>query len=111
MVRVALDAGSGKDGNAPFAGVIGDGSGNLYGTTFGGGIAGGCKKLGDFGCGTVFRLAPDGKESQLFVFSRKMRAIHGNQPTTGLLLKNGKLYGTAEYGGTANDGVVFELKK
>jgi uncharacterized repeat protein (TIGR03803 family) len=45
----------GKDGANPFAGVVIDGAGNLYGTTeFGGGV--GCNIGG--GCGTVFELMP-----------------------------------------------------
>src|SRR5690242_21808971 len=44
----------GKDGSAPFAGVIQDGSGNLYGTAFGGGST----DCGGDGCGLVFELSP-----------------------------------------------------
>jgi uncharacterized repeat protein (TIGR03803 family) len=41
----------GSDGGSPFAGLIADGAGNLYGTTGGGGAS---------GKGVVFKLAPDG---------------------------------------------------
>jgi uncharacterized repeat protein (TIGR03803 family) len=45
------------DGNGPFGGaLILDGSGNLYGTTIGGGSSGsGC---GGYGCGVVFEVTP-----------------------------------------------------
>ncbi len=43
----------GSDGVFPFAGLISDAAGNLYGTTtYGGGPCAGA------GCGTVFKLAP-----------------------------------------------------
>src|ERR1700690_656741 len=45
----------GNDGDDPYAGLILDGSGNLYGTTAYGGT-GSCSS----GCGTVFELSPNG---------------------------------------------------
>src|SRR6202035_124623 len=47
-----------SDGGNPFAGLIADGSGNLYGTTVNGGAAG--KGCGRSGCGVVFKLSPGG---------------------------------------------------
>ena len=93
----------GSDGSIPVAGLIMDKAGNLYGTTyFGGGSH--CRGAG---CGTIFKLAPDGTETILYAFRR----AHGANPTAALLLKNGVLYGTATAGGTNNDGVVFSVKK
>src|SRR5580658_8054676 len=46
------------DGNLPSAGLIFDHSGNLYGTTYGGGAK--CGTTGDINCGTVFELSPVG---------------------------------------------------
>ena len=45
---------SGGDGAMPYAGLIPDNAGNLYGTTWRGGGAG----CGGVGCGTVFKLTP-----------------------------------------------------
>src|SRR5258708_12375469 len=42
------------DGNSPSSGLVSDGAGNLYGTTFYGGSCAALKK----GCGTVFELSP-----------------------------------------------------
>jgi hypothetical protein len=43
------------DGGYPQSDLIFDNQGNIFGTTYSGGIGGGC--LG--GCGTVFELTPD----------------------------------------------------
>ena len=45
----------GTDGGRPFAGLVFDAAGNLYGTTQTGGDSGFC---GGDGCGVVFKLAP-----------------------------------------------------
>src|ERR1700730_2392125 len=50
----------GTDGANPFAGLIADSSGNLYGTTTGGGASGG---------GVVFKLSPGGIETVLYSFT------------------------------------------
>jgi len=94
----------GSDGNLPFAGVIRDKSGNLYGTTY----EGGSTACHGAGCGTVFKLAPDGTETVLYAFDKRNK---GRNPAAALLLKSGILYGTAVEGGTDNDGVVFSVKK
>jgi uncharacterized repeat protein (TIGR03803 family) len=97
---------SNATGDGPLAGVILDKAGNLYGTTAdGGGSGAGCR---GFGCGVVFKLAPDGTETVLEVF----KAAHGRTPYAGLLLgKNDILYGTTTAGGAGkhNDGVVFRV--
>src|ERR1700733_9660338 len=50
----------GTDGGEPFASVIQDAAGNLYGTTSGGGDSG-CNLVGT-GCGVVFKLTPPAQE-------------------------------------------------
>jgi len=95
----------GADGGHPYAGLIFDKSGNLYGTTVGGG--------GSPLLGTVFRLAPptsgsgDWTETVIHTFSGR---DDGASPFAGLILDaSGNLYGTAYAGGTVNQGVVFEF--
>jgi uncharacterized repeat protein (TIGR03803 family) len=92
-------------GAVPYAGVILDNSGNLYGTTQKGGISGN---------GTVFKLAapttPGGKwtETVLYKFNG---GSAGSAPYAGLLAdKNGNLYGTTTKGGTVNNGIAYEVQ-
>jgi len=47
---------NGSDGAGPFAGLIFDAAGNLYGTTASGGTGSGCN---GGGCGTVFEITPN----------------------------------------------------
>ncbi|HEY1615770.1 MAG TPA: choice-of-anchor tandem repeat GloVer-containing protein [Rhizomicrobium sp.] len=90
-----------EDGTEPMSGLVFDHAGNLWGTTFGGGQAGG---------GTVFELKPTAngkwKESSLFSFSDSET---GTQPYGGLVVDaSGNFYGTTFAGGLGA-GTVFEL--
>jgi uncharacterized repeat protein (TIGR03803 family) len=93
----------GDDGSLPYAGLIFDSLGHLYGTTIGGGSS-------DYG--TVFELSPPagGKgpwtETVLYPFTG---VIDGNNPFAALIFDSiGNLYGTA-FGGSRGSGVAFEL--
>ena len=89
----------GADGEGPVAGLVQDSSGNLYGTTAGGGA---------HNYGTVFKIDASGNETVLFNFNGERS---GFEPIGTLLLdKAGNLYGTTNEGGAANAGVVFKLK-
>ena len=103
----------GTDGGAPFAGLILDGDGNLYGTTFvGGDLACGS----GYGCGTVFKIGPSGSETVLYAFAG---GVDGAAPYGGVVRDpQGNLYGTTLYGGLGTCapggaitgcGVVFKL--
>jgi len=83
----------GSDGAWPYGGLIADDAGNLYGTTYEGGAA--CSESG--GCGTVFKLAPDGTETVLYAFQN---GSDGAFPSAGLIAdQSGNLYGTTSQGG------------
>ena len=90
-----------SDGQYPFAGVIFDNMGNLYGTTQIGGSS---------GYGTVFQLVPaDGgwMENVLYQFHN---VSDGGIPTAGLIFDpSGNLYGATAGGGIGGGGTVFEL--
>jgi hypothetical protein len=97
------------DGAYPAASLIFDPAGNLYGTTFFGGGSG----CSGSGCGTAFKLTPNSSggwsESLLHAFNNKSG---GQNPSSGLTLYKGTLYGTAEYGGIygkRGGGVMFEI--
>ncbi len=100
----------GKDGSEPYAGLIFDARGNLYGTTYTG---------GEFNAGTVFKLTADTKgrwtESVLYSFRG---GSDGQNPLSSLIFgADGNLYGTTTVGGgmgcmfnkTVGCGIVFRL--
>jgi uncharacterized repeat protein (TIGR03803 family) len=96
----------GSDGAAPFAGLIIDSAGNLYGTTQSGGMT--CNGMGS-GCGTVFKLAPDGTETVLHAFKG---GLDGIEPSCTLFADGaGNLYGTTIYGGLYESGTIFTIRE
>ncbi len=87
------------NGAYPDAGLVADASGNLYGTTSGGGAD---------QEGTVFELDPStGALTTVVTFN----GTNGLSPSGSLIFdsSSGALYGTAVGGGSADDGTVFEL--
>jgi uncharacterized repeat protein (TIGR03803 family) len=85
------------DGRFPTAGVIRDAAGNLYGTTYTGGVLSLC----GVGCGTIFKVDASGKETVLHRFTG---GADGASPYGGLIQDGaGNLYGTAQ------TGTVFKL--
>jgi uncharacterized repeat protein (TIGR03803 family) len=102
---------TGPDGYSPTGDLIMDAQGNLYGTTRFGGSNPSCSVTD--GCGTVFKIAPDGTETILYSFRD---GADGLFPHTGLALDGrGNLYGTTFSGGTGacysdgGCGVVFKV--
>lgn len=96
------------DGCTPFAGVIRDSKGNLYGTTY---------LCGRYGLGTVFELSPPAKKGEAWtetiLHSFQGFNTDGGNPAASLLMDSkSNLYGTTEDGGTNSDGdpgTVFEV--
>jgi uncharacterized repeat protein (TIGR03803 family) len=98
----------GADGNEPNGFLLFDAAGNIYGTTYFGGT-GPCDTDGYTGCGTIFKLAPDGTETVLYNFQG---STDGAFPTSGVIADaKGDLYGVTLNGGDANlqCGVVYKL--
>ena len=84
-------AGTPPDGANPWAGVVADAAGNLYGTTFNGGSR---------GAGTVYKLAPSGQETVLFSFGGQIPGF----PEGGVILDDsGNLYG-------ATAATIYEIE-
>jgi len=94
------------DGASPHAGLI-DVDGTLYGTTLEGGTGTNCWYYGS-GCGTVFKITPDGKESVVHSFQG---GNDGFAPWVGLASVNGVLYGEATDGGANDNGTIFSLTR
>jgi len=98
--------GSGTDGQSPFAGVVFDAAGDMYGTTPNGGTGTECQES----CGTVYQLMPSNGgwlENVLVNFG----GANGEHPYGNLLIDaSGNLYGTTNGGGQNGVGqVVFKL--
>ena len=90
---------SGTNGSYPFAGLIADSAGNLYGTSIGANLTGYAS--------TVFELTPAGSTSTLTTLAT-FKAT--DQPIGTLAFDlSGNIFGTTFSGGTHNDGSLFEV--
>jgi uncharacterized repeat protein (TIGR03803 family) len=98
-----------SDGGNPYAGLIADAKGNLYGTTTLGGTGTGCNGSS---CGTVFEVTRARKESVLYSFQGTPKK-DGAFPYAALLPDGaGNFYGTTHQGGgKVNAGTVFKLSQ
>ena len=92
----------GANGTNPYAGPIADAAGDLFGTTNSGGAG---------GYGTVFELVNNGGGAYTPVTLLSFaNGANGQYPYAGLITDAaGDLFGTTGYGGTYNNGTVFEL--
>jgi uncharacterized repeat protein (TIGR03803 family) len=92
----------GSDGGYPSAGLVLSGS-TLYGTA---------RHGGNNGNGTVFKINTDGSGyTNLYAFSALVNNTNndGAAPLAALLVSGGKLYGTANQGGSGGSGTVFDI--
>ena len=115
-----------NDGTQPYAGLVADGAGNLYGTTLGG---------GEYGLGTVFELTPTRTAGKVTGWTSKILysfcpegsvigCVDGYLPYSGASLiidGSGNIYGTTQSGGNVANcpttagwlhpgcGVIFKL--
>jgi uncharacterized repeat protein (TIGR03803 family) len=94
------------NGAEPRGGLTVDANGDLFGTTAGGGSSGG---------GTVFEIKNKGTlAAPIFATTPttlvSFNGINGAEPCGGLTIDaNGDLFGTTAFGGTNDDGTVFEI--
>ena len=98
LYRFSLD---GSDGQEPEGDLLFDPSGNIYGTTFTGGI---------HSNGVIYELTPsDGGWTQSVVYAARNNG-DGMEPRGGVVSDgSGNLYGVFGYGGPHNYGAVYEL--
>jgi uncharacterized repeat protein (TIGR03803 family) len=96
--------GSPNDGALPYAGVVFDAKGNLYGATY---------YAGANGLGTVYKLShEDGSWSETVLYSFKGGA-DGDSPIATLVKgEDGNLYGTTSDGGAScSCGVIYKMTR
>jgi hypothetical protein len=93
----------GPDGSTPYAGLVADANGNLFGTTYSG---------GQNSVGTVFELvnSASGYASTPVTLYSFANTPDGYYPSSGVILDgNGDLLGTTTNGGADGGGTVFEI--
>jgi uncharacterized repeat protein (TIGR03803 family) len=95
------------DGTFPVQ-LVQSSDGDFYGTTVYGGANGACVSGG--GCGTVFKLTPNGTETVLHSFTYGSGdSIDGVVPGSLLRASDGNFYGTTGGGGVNGSGTVFKI--
>jgi uncharacterized repeat protein (TIGR03803 family) len=88
------------DGSNPYAGLLRDAAGDLYGTTFSG---------GESGFGSVFKVDKNGNETLLYSFNPG-NGKDGAGSYGGLVMDAaGNLYGTTYSGGASFGGTLFKV--
>ncbi len=98
--------GSGVYGSGPRSSINFDQLGNLYGTTYTGGLS---SQVCDVGCGTVFRLVGTSGSWKYSAF--RFTGSDGGNPAAGVFMdsKHATVYGTTEFGGAYGGGTVFKF--
>jgi uncharacterized repeat protein (TIGR03803 family) len=90
----------GTDGNGSLAGLVQATNGDLYGTTISGGDATAACNFLATGCGTIFKITPNGTLTTLYKFCAESGCLDGASPAGGLAqATNGDFYGTTSGGG------------
>jgi uncharacterized repeat protein (TIGR03803 family) len=101
----------GGDGELPYAGLVIDKGGSLYGVSYLGGT-GTCYSPDYTGCGTIFKVSLTGDGSWATSILHSFQgASDGQFPYGGLIIDgDGHLFGTTSAGGKYGNGTVFEVK-
>ncbi|HEV2378228.1 MAG TPA: choice-of-anchor tandem repeat GloVer-containing protein [Terriglobia bacterium] len=100
------------DGDEPVAGLVQGTDGNFYGTTPAGGNINSCVSYTSAGCGTIFKITPNGTLTVLHTFD----VTDGSIPVAGLIQgTDGNFYGTTSQGGNLSAcnafgcGTIFKV--
>jgi uncharacterized repeat protein (TIGR03803 family) len=99
------------DGSSPYSGLVQATDGNFYGTT----AYGGANCVATGGCGTVFKITPEGTLTTLYSFCSLSDCMDGYYPGGIIQAIDGNFYGATGLGGTncaspiANCGTIFKI--
>lgn len=96
---VLYSFGLSPDAAGPYAEIVMDKEGNVYGTTDGG---------GKNNYGAVFKITPSGKELH-YGFCSQPGCTDGSVPLSSLIMAEGNVYGTTSQGGAKGYGTVFKI--
>jgi len=88
---------NGTDGDLPYTGVTADAQGNLYGTTYYGGVN---------NDGVIYKVTSDGHETILYSFNSE----DGGFPARSVPSSRNSIIGTTDTGGVNNTGTIYQLK-
>jgi len=90
--------------------LVMDSSGNLYGTLWSGGSKICTDGFGDYDCGAVYELSPNGSGKWTEKTIWNASQTEGWRPYHLIMGPDGNLYGTTYWAGEGETGTVFELK-
>ena len=97
------------DGSLPYAGLVQGSDGSFYGATQSGGTNS-SNFCNEGGCGTLFRVTPQGVFTTLYNFCSQPNCADGDNPQGTLIqASDGNFYGTTIMGGANLQGSVFRV--
>lgn len=97
---------TGSDGSGPYGALVQAADGDFYGLTYGGGGASGVGCTASGGCGTAFKITPEGTLTTFVVFD----GTNGAYPEAPLVAAtDGDSYGVTAGGGSLQLGTIFRL--
>jgi uncharacterized repeat protein (TIGR03803 family) len=105
----------GADGGGPWAGLVQGTDGNFYGTTTEGGTGSSCSFQGAASCGTIFKITPEGRLTELYSFSDASGGESVVDPEWVTQGTDGAFYGITHQGGPGcgvdpfGCGTIFSL--
>jgi uncharacterized repeat protein (TIGR03803 family) len=103
--EVVYQFSGGADGAYPAAAMVEGSDGNIYGTTNAGGTV--IQPDCGAGCGTIFRLLPDGTLQTLYAFDIATTGVSPNGLIEG---QDRAFYGTTVDGGPGHGGTLFRMR-
>ena len=103
--------GGAADGGQPTRPLVQASDGNFYGTTSVGGLGIGQEECFGLGCGTVFRITPQGTLTTLYKFGLGQNTQDAYSPLTAMVeAEDGNLYGIHQYAdGDPDEDVLFRI--